>query len=108
MSDRLSKLDAVSASLVSAYAREGIFAAVVRVMRGTDNDVRVISVRTDIPKLSEFLHLAADVIFDGPGTIVERQINVGPTQNQPPPESIDGQCDALLPPGTPPIARTDD
>ena len=72
MSDILAHLDELSASLVSAYAKAGRFAAVVRAMDGSDADVRVISVRTDIPKLTEFLHLAADVIFNGPAKIVDK------------------------------------
>ena len=77
MSDRLDQLDEVSASLVSAYAREGKFAVVVRAMDGKESDIRAIYLRTEVPKVSQFLSFAADAIFNGPATIVDKIRRLG-------------------------------
>jgi len=72
MATTLDKLDDLAASLVSAYAREGKFCVITRAMDSADSDVRVIAVQTDVTKLSEFLRIAADVLFEGPATVVHK------------------------------------
>lgn len=64
MSD-LDKVDNVAASLVRNYGKLGEFALLIRT-NGTSTAVRVIGPKADVTVMSEFLHRAAEVMFNGP------------------------------------------
>jgi hypothetical protein len=61
------QLDEVAASLAKAYGRAGVFCAIVRT--AGESNVRVIAPQRDIAQTSEFLRMAAEVLFNGPATI---------------------------------------
>lgn len=63
MSD-LDKTDEVAANLARAYQRQGEFCIVVRTDVRTKN-IRLIYPKIDVTQVSELLHKAADVLFDG-------------------------------------------
>jgi len=62
----ITKADAVARSLLRLYQRNGEFAITIRTH---GEGFRLIGPRTDMPRLSEWLRLIADRLFDGPNEV---------------------------------------
>jgi len=65
MSGELDEADKAAARLAHAYQLLGEVCIVVRTIPGSGN-VRAICPQMGAPVLSEFLHKAADAVFNGP------------------------------------------
>lgn len=64
------KLDEVASSLMALYAREGNEFALV--LRTHGNSFRLIGPQTDVTRLSEWLRLSADRLFEGTGVVASK------------------------------------
>lgn len=66
----LDKLDRVAESLIRAYQREGgEFCIVIRTLGGDAKSIRAIYHQIGAVPVAQLLNRAADMIFDGSGTI---------------------------------------
>lgn len=70
--NNLEKTDEIAASLIGIYRKLGEFAVLVRTTPDKQT-VRVICPQMDVTYTSEFLHLCADTLFNGPASIKESQ-----------------------------------